>query len=79
MVERDLADGSLVEITLEDAETGGFIMPMFATYRTDSPPGPAGRWLIDQFKISGLNENQTYPEPGHSEGSGEPRNHEEES
>jgi DNA-binding transcriptional LysR family regulator len=79
MVERDLADGSLVEITLEDAETGGFIMPMFATYRTDSPPGPAGRWLIDQFKIFGLNEKQTYPEPGHSEGSGEPRNHEEES
>ena len=59
MVERDLADGSLVEIKLQDTETGGFIMPMFATYRTDSPPGPAGRWLIDRFKISELNETQT--------------------
>lgn len=59
MVERDLADGSLVEIKLQDTETGGFIMPMFATYRTDSPPGPAGRWLIDRFKISELDETQT--------------------
>ncbi len=59
MVERDLADGSLVEIKLQDTETGGFIMPMFATYRTDSPPGPAGRWLIDRFKISELNETET--------------------
>ena len=52
MVERDLADGALVEITLQDAEADGFIMPMFATYCADSPPGPAGRWLIDQLKAA---------------------------
>jgi DNA-binding transcriptional LysR family regulator len=52
MVERDLAEGALVEITLQDAETHGFIMPMYATYRAESPPGPAGRWLIDQFKAA---------------------------
>jgi DNA-binding transcriptional LysR family regulator len=50
MVERDLADGSLVEIKLEDEQSDGLIMPMSATYRTDCPPGPAGRWLIDHFK-----------------------------
>ena len=55
MVERDLLDGSLVEITLQDAETHGFIMPMFATYRADSPPGPAGRWLVEQFKLAAEN------------------------
>lgn len=52
MVERELANGSLVEIKLQDAETDGFVMPMYATYRTDLPPGPAGRWLIEQFKVS---------------------------
>ena len=52
MVEHDLADGLLllVEIKLQDEQAEGFIMPMFATYRTDSPPGPAGRWLIDELK-----------------------------
>jgi DNA-binding transcriptional LysR family regulator len=50
MVERDLAEGALVEIKLEDAQADGFIMPMSATYRVDSPPGPAGRWLIDELK-----------------------------
>ena len=50
MVERDLADGLLVEIKLQDEQADGFIMPMFATYRTNSPPGPAGRWLIDELK-----------------------------
>jgi DNA-binding transcriptional LysR family regulator len=50
MVERDLADGSLVELALEDEQGDGLIMPMSATYRADAPPGPAGRWLIDQFK-----------------------------
>ena len=50
MVERDLADGLLVEIKLQDEQADGFIMPMFATYRTNSPPAPAGRWLIDELK-----------------------------
>ena len=52
MVERDLAEGVLVEIKLQDADTDGFVMPMCATYRTDPPPGPAGRWLINRFKAS---------------------------
>ena len=47
-VEEDLASGALVPLTIEAmglAET----MPMSAIYRTDSPPGPAGRWLIDRL------------------------------
>ncbi len=35
MVERDIADGLLVEIKLQDEQADGFIMPMFATYRVD--------------------------------------------
>jgi hypothetical protein len=25
-------------------------VPLFAIYRTDTPPGPAGSWLIARFK-----------------------------
>jgi DNA-binding transcriptional LysR family regulator len=50
MVERDLAEGSLVEIALEEAPADGMVLSMSAAYRTDAPPGPAGRWFIDQMK-----------------------------
>jgi DNA-binding transcriptional LysR family regulator len=49
-VEPDLASGALVEITPEDAPPGGRVIDMDAVYRTDSPPGPAGRWFIDRLK-----------------------------
>jgi DNA-binding transcriptional LysR family regulator len=49
-VEADLASGALVEITPEDAPPGGYVVEMKAVYRTDSPPGPAGRWFIDRLK-----------------------------
>jgi DNA-binding transcriptional LysR family regulator len=49
-VEADLASGALVEITPEDAPPGGHLIEMGAVYRTDSPPGPAGRWFIDRLK-----------------------------
>ena len=51
MVARDLAEGALVEIAVEDAPAEGIILPMAAAYRADTPPGPAGRWFIDQMKI----------------------------
>jgi len=50
MVEADLASGALVEIATEDAPPGGHVIAMWAVYRTDSPPGPAGRWFIDRLK-----------------------------
>jgi DNA-binding transcriptional LysR family regulator len=49
LVEADLASGTLVEIMTEDAPCGGRLIEMWAVYRTDSPPGPAGRWFIDRL------------------------------
>jgi DNA-binding transcriptional LysR family regulator len=50
LIEADLASGRLVEITTEDAPRGGRLIEMWAIYRTDSPPGPAGRWFIERLK-----------------------------
>jgi DNA-binding transcriptional LysR family regulator len=50
VVENDLANGSLVRIDLEDVPDPNLSMPMSAVFRTDSPPGPAGRWLIEYLK-----------------------------
>jgi len=50
VIEADLASGALVEIMPEDAPPGGNVIAMGAVYRTDSPPGPAGRWFIDRLK-----------------------------
>ena len=49
-IEPDLVSGALVEIMPEDAPAGGHVLEMWAVYRTDSPPGPAGRWFIDRLK-----------------------------
>jgi DNA-binding transcriptional LysR family regulator len=49
-IEADLVSGALVEITPEDAPAGGHFLEMWAVYRTDSPPGPAGRWFIDRLQ-----------------------------
>jgi DNA-binding transcriptional LysR family regulator len=50
LVEVDLANGALVRITTEDASHGGHVVAMSAVYRTDTPPGPAGRWFIERLK-----------------------------
>jgi hypothetical protein len=50
MIEADLASGALVQIRIEDAPSEGHVIAMSAIYRTDSPPGPAGRWFIDYLK-----------------------------
>jgi DNA-binding transcriptional LysR family regulator len=49
-VERDLAEGTLVRVELEDQPLEGMVMPIAAIYRADSPPGPVGRWLIDRLR-----------------------------
>jgi len=49
-VEEDLRAGTLVEITIEDVPPEALVMPMSAVYRTESPPGPAGRWLVERLK-----------------------------
>jgi DNA-binding transcriptional LysR family regulator len=49
-VEKDIAEGRLVEIEIEDVPAGGLPLTMYAIYRDDDPPGPAGRWMIDRLK-----------------------------
>src|SRR5712664_4172131 len=50
VVEADLANGSLVKIRIEDVPEGHLVMAMSAVFKTDAPPGPAGRWLIERLK-----------------------------
>jgi DNA-binding transcriptional LysR family regulator len=55
VVEADIATGALVALRFEDGPgPGGFVMPLSAVYPSDSPPGPAGRWLIDRLKLEAL-------------------------
>jgi DNA-binding transcriptional LysR family regulator len=48
-IEPDLVSGALVALTLVDPRSRNFVMPMQAIHRTDAPPGPAGRWLIERL------------------------------
>jgi len=50
VVQRDLSEGRLVELSIEDVPPGGLALPMFGVYPTSTPPGPAGRWLIERLK-----------------------------
>jgi hypothetical protein len=50
VIEADLASGALVQIRLEDAPSDGFAIAMSAIYRTDNPPGQAGRWFMERLK-----------------------------
>jgi hypothetical protein len=50
LIESDLQSGALVQIKLEDAPSEGYVTTMLAIHRTDSPPGPAGRWFIERLK-----------------------------
>ena len=52
VIETDLANGSLVKIEIEDIPDTTLVMPMSAVFRTDTPPGPAGRWLIERLKTT---------------------------
>jgi DNA-binding transcriptional LysR family regulator len=49
-VKRDLAEGRLVALSIEDLPAASLILPMAAVYLSASPPGPAGRWLIERLK-----------------------------
>jgi DNA-binding transcriptional LysR family regulator len=47
MVRDDLGAGRLVR--LQPAEAEGTPYPLLLIHRTDTPPGPAGRWLAERF------------------------------
>lgn len=48
MIEEDLALGRLVRLDLPDMASGAYRFD--AIYRADTPPGPAGSWLIARFQ-----------------------------
>ena len=50
MVSSDLADGTLVALEVEDMLLKGVALMLAAFHRASEPPGPAGRWLIDELK-----------------------------
>lgn len=50
MVRHDLDTGALVQVQIENFQPRTPPISMFAAYRKDSPPGPAGRWFLDQLK-----------------------------
>jgi hypothetical protein len=54
MVVDDLAAGRLVRLAMPDF-TGG-IFRFAGIWRRDTPPGPAARWLLDQFTALGLSD-----------------------
>ena len=47
-VAKDIAEGRLVELSIQDIPPGGLQVPMSAVYRIGEPPGPAGRWMIER-------------------------------
>lgn len=48
MVREDLDAGRLVHLAIGTWDDG--LYPLQSLHRTDSPPGPAGRWLIDRLR-----------------------------
>lgn len=46
MVAERLACGELAAVRTEAHPRGEFRVPLYAVYRRDDPPGPAGRWLL---------------------------------
>jgi len=50
VVRKDLEEGRLAILPIEDVPPGGLILSMSAVWQTKSPPGPAGRWFIERLK-----------------------------
>ena len=49
-VRKDLEEGRLSALSIEDVPPDGLMLPMSAVWQTKSPPGPAGRWFVDRLK-----------------------------
>ena len=62
-VQNDIESGKLVPLEIDDVRPGGTLLTMFAVYLTASPPGPAGRWLIERLKLC---PSQVLSEIGHA-------------
>lgn len=49
-VKADIDSGRLIVLAIEDVPAGGLQLPISAAYRSNEPPGPAGRWLIERLR-----------------------------
>lgn len=49
LVQSDLDGGKLVQLTLEERGPAPILVPLMSIARIHSPPGPAGRWLLDEM------------------------------
>jgi DNA-binding transcriptional LysR family regulator len=50
IVQKDLSEGRLAVLPIEDVPPDGLILSMSAVWQTKTPPGPAGRWFIERLK-----------------------------
>jgi DNA-binding transcriptional LysR family regulator len=50
VVQRDLDEGRLAVLPIEDVPPEGLPLTMSAVWQTKSPPGPAGRWFIERLR-----------------------------
>ena len=50
VVRKDLEEGRLAVLPIEDVPPDGLILTMSVVWQTKSPPGPAGRWFVDRLK-----------------------------
>lgn len=50
MIEKDVAAGTLVTLDVDEMPLTGFMLTMSAFHRASAPPGPAGKWFVDQLK-----------------------------
>jgi DNA-binding transcriptional LysR family regulator len=51
-IDSDLASGQLVPLSIEGIAPEALLRPVSAAYPIAAPPGPAGRWLINQLHES---------------------------
>ena len=50
MIAKDLADGTLAVLDVDEMPRTGWMLTMSAYHPTSQLPGPAGRWFIEQLK-----------------------------
>jgi DNA-binding transcriptional LysR family regulator len=60
MVRADIKSGRLVRLNLRDWRGGVYFMK--AVHKIDTPPGPAGRWLIERLVAPALETEAQVPE-----------------
>jgi DNA-binding transcriptional LysR family regulator len=48
LVRADLAAGRLVQLDLEDYRGGDYLLQV--AHKIETPPGPAGRWLVERLR-----------------------------